>query len=68
MNEHKYRIIANDKEFLVKADGFKIDKDEGIITFFDILAVTIQRFKCCFVLNNIICISIIEEEEGKNNE
>lgn len=63
MNEHKYRIIANDKEFHVKASGFEIDKDKGIVTFFDDIAVTIQRFICCFVLNNIISISIIDEEE-----
>lgn len=63
MGEHTYRIITNDKEFLVKADNFKIDNDKGTIAFFDILLVTIAKLKWVFVLNNIIGFSIVEEEK-----
>lgn len=66
MNKHTYRIITNDREFLVEADNFEIDKDKGTIAFFDILAVTITRLKWVFVLNNIIGFSIIDEEKHEN--
>lgn len=60
MNEHVYRIVTNDREFLVEADNFKIDTDKGTIAFFDILSLTITKLKWVFVLNNIIGFSIVE--------
>lgn len=63
----EYQIIAKEGQYIVEADGFEIDKDEGTITFYNCSDVT-RFFKAVFILSNTIGVSIIEKGDENDDK